>query len=401
MTSPFRRRVVRPVQEFLQTEAASGIVLLGATAAALALANLPFRDSYRDVLEWHLTIGIGDASITETLHGWVNDGLMTLFFFVVGLEIRRELAEGELRDPKTAALPVIGAAGGMALPALLYFVVNAGEPTARGWGIPMATDIAFAVGVVVLLGPRVPSALKVLLLTLAIADDVGGILVIAIFYTDALSGPWLGGAVAGVLVIWAMLKSGIRSIPPYVVLAGWIWVAAFESGIHPTIAGVTLGLMTPVARVRQRHILHQLEHRLHPWSSFVVIPLFALANAGIELGGDVIRDAFNARVTWGIILGLVVGKVLGVTLAIMAGVRAGIGRLPDAITTSHVVGMGLISGIGFTVAIFIANLSFKEDAAVLDQAKIGVVMASVLAAILGVLWLTRVAPRADAHGPEP
>lgn len=396
MGAPIRSRILRPVQDFLQTEAAGGVVLLFATAAALAAANLPVSDTYHDVVGHELELGFGDASITETIGGWINSALMTLFFFVVGLEIKREIVEGELRDPKTAALPVIAAAGGMAVPALIYAVVNLGEPTIRGWGVPVATDIAFAVGIVVLLGRRIPPGLKIFLLTLAIADDIGGIVVIALFYTEALSGPWLGGAAAGLLVVWVMQKTGVALITPYVVVGLWVWVATHESGVHATIAGVTLGLMTPVAPVAGRRILHTLEDRLHPWSSYVAVPLFALANAGIDLSGSALGDALTTRVTWGVILGLVVGKILGVSLAVVVAVRAGVGRLPGAVTQSHVVGVAMLAGIGFTVALFIANLSFTEAPQTLEDAKVGVLFASVLAATAGFAWLSRLKLRPDA-----
>lgn len=391
MTTPIRRRIIRPVQEFLSTETAGGGVLLAATLLALALANLPVRDLYHDVLEYHLKIGLGDVAITETVEAWVNDALMTLFFFVVGLEIKRELVEGELRDPKTAALPVIAAGGGMVVPALIFAVLNLGDDTIRGWGIPVATDIAFAVGMLALLGRRVPGSLKIFLLTLAIADDIGGILVIALFYTETLSGPWLAGAVAGLLVIWGMQKAGVKSIAPYLVVGFGVWLATFESGIHATIAGVILGLMTPVAPVGGRRVLHKLEHRLHPWTSFAIIPIFALANAGLELSGEALGEAYRSRVTWGIILGLVVGKTIGVTAATLLAARFDLGRLPRAVTTRHVIGVGMLAGIGFTVALFIANLSFPSTLhpELLENARVGVLTGSVVAAILGSLWLIR------------
>ena len=402
MAQPIRTRVLRPVQEFLNTEAAGGIVLAGATVVALALANLPWRETYHHVLEYRLTIGFGDFSLVEPIEGWVNDALMTIFFFVVGLEIKRELVEGELRDPKTAALPVIAAGGGMLFPAAIYAVMNIGDATSRGWGIPVATDIAFAVGVLALLGPRVPSSLKVFLLTLAIADDIGGILVIALFYTEALSGPWLGAAVAGLLVIWGMQRAGIARIGAYVAVGSFVWLATFESGIHATIAGVILGFMTPVGPVKGKKILHKLEHRLHPLSSFVIIPIFALANAGLEISGHAMNVAFRSNVTWGIILGLVVGKTVGVSVATLLGARFNLGRLPQGVTTRHVVGVGALSGIGFTVALFIANLSFPSrlHPELLEDARVGILTASLAAAAIGSLILLRAPRKVDDDLPE-
>lgn len=393
-------RITGPLQEFIALEASGGIVLLGGTAVALLLANLPTRDAFHDLLAHEIAVGVGDARIVESVEAWINDALMTLFFFVVGLEIKRETVEGELRDRRTAALPVLAAVGGMIVPALLYMVVNLGEPTLRGAGVPVATDIAFCVGVVALLGARVPPTLKVFLLTLAIADDIGGILVIAVFYSTSLSGPWLGAAAAGLLLVWALRRVGVAVIWPFVVVGLGIWVAMYESGVHATIAGVALGLLTPVEPTGGRKILHTLEHRLHPWSSLLVIPLFALANAGIELSSDAIGEAFSSRVTWGVILGLVVGKALGVSAATMLALRAGVGRLPAGLERRHILGVGLLAGIGFTVAIFVANISFPDQPTLLEDAKVGIFVASLLSAALATAWLLGVAPRLARGGDD-
>lgn len=387
------KNLIRPLQEFLRTKTSGGAFLLAATVAALLLANLPTGDIYHDVLHHELRIAIGGFEIAEPVEAWINDALMTIFFFVVGLEIKRELVTGELRDPKTAALPVVAAAGGMLVPALLFTVVNIGEPTLRGWGVPVATDIAFAVGVLALLGKRVPSGLKIFLLTLAIADDIGGILIIALFYTESISGPWLGAAAAGMGVVFVMQKAGVRAILPYVVVGAVVWYAAFESGVHATIAGVTLGLMTPAGDFRGRDVLQTLEHRLLPWSSFLIVPVFALANAGIEISGESLGDAFTAPVTWGIILGLVVGKTVGISAATLLGQRLGLGRLPAAVRPAHIVGIGALGGIGFTVALFVARLSFTESAIFLEDAKMGILAASLVSAIVGSLWLIAVGRR--------
>lgn len=422
------RRVGRPVRDFLAIEAASGVLLIGATIIALVWANSPWSESYFDFLDTHITIQFGDVlTLDESIEHWINDALMAIFFFVVGLEIKRELVAGELRDPRAAALPAIGAIGGMVVPALFFVFFNAGGAGADGWGIPMATDIAFAVGVVALLGNKVPSAMKVFLLTLAIVDDIGAIAVIAIFYTDDLSVEWLLVAVGITMVVVLMRMARIWYIPAYVFVGGFLWLAVFESGIHATIAGVVLGLITPahplrsysgdddddegdedphvgaaisgqasasVVRratfeIRERlSVAERLEDILHPFSSFLIIPIFALANAGIEISGDSIKDAASSDVTIGVIAGLVLGKLIGVSVFTWAAVKSGISSLPRGATMTHVVGLAAIAGIGFTVSLFITNLAF-DDPAVIDEAKLGILAASILAAIIGVLVLSR------------
>jgi NhaA family Na+:H+ antiporter len=316
------------VRRFLELEAAGGIVLLGATVAALVWANSPWQAGYH--------------AFWEPLHTVVNDGLMSVFFFVVGLEIKRELVTGELRHPKAVGLPVVAALGGMVVPAAIYGAVNAGGPASAGWGIPMATDIAFAVGVVSLLGDRVPSPLKLFLLTLAIADDIGAILVIAVFY---VGGP------------------------------SWSWL---------TVAGVALGLLTPArpGRPAQVPVGERLESALHPWTSFVVVPLFALANAGVPLSAGPLRAAVTSAVGAGIVLGLVVGKTVGVTAGAWLAVRLGLGRLPDGVSWLQLVSVSAVAGIGFTVSLFITGLAF-DDPALRETATLAVLVASALAALLG------------------
>jgi len=347
-----------------------------------------------------------------------------IFFFVVGLEIKRELVAGELRDPRAAALPAIAAVGGMVVPALFFVLFNAGGAGAHGWGIPMATDIAFAVGVVALLGNKVPSAMKVFLLTLAIVDDIGAIAVIAIFYTDDLSTGWLLVAVGITMIVVLMRTARVWYVPAYVFVGGFLWLAVFESGIHATIAGVVLGLITPahplrsytelddddddphvgaaisgqasasVVRratfeIRERlSVADRLEDLLHPFSSFLIVPVFALANAGIEISGDSIRGAVTSDVTIGVVVGLVLGKLVGVSVFTWAAVRSGISSLPRGATMTHVVGLAAIAGIGFTVSLFITNLAF-DDPSLVEEAKLGILVASILAAIMGVLVLSR------------
>ncbi|HZB39809.1 MAG TPA: Na+/H+ antiporter NhaA [Ilumatobacter sp.] len=421
-------RAMQPVVRFLHVEAAGGIVLLLATAAALIWANSAWQDSYESF--WHTTIHIeiGSYTFDEDLAHVVNDALMALFFFVVGMEIKRELVVGELRDRRAVALPALAALGGMLVPALIYAAFNAGGPGADGWGIPMATDIAFALGVVALLGDRVPSAIKVLLLTLAIVDDIGAIAVIAIFYTDGLRPGMLLVAAGAAALVWAMHRVNVTSAALFVFAGIALWLAVYESGVHATIAGVVLGLVTPArptqSELESDEIVDVLENQpelraadvretatlirgsvspcdrlieaLHPWTSYVVLPIFALANAGIPLSMDALRDPSDVML--GIILGLVVGKLVGIVLFSWLAVRVGIGRLPTGTRWRHMIGLAAVAGIGFTVSLFIAGLAFGPGA-VQDEAKMGVLVASAVAAALGTLVFSTISrtevPEAD------
>jgi NhaA family Na+:H+ antiporter len=425
---PVPRLLVRPVQVFLETEVGGGVLLLAAAVVALLWANSPAAESYARVWETPLSVTLGPWSISEDLRHWVNDLLMAGFFFVVGLEIKREIVHGDLRGVRTATLPVVAALGGMLVPAALYLAVNAGGPGARGWGVPMATDIAFALGALALLGDRAPHGLRLFLLTLAIVDDIGAITVIALFYTEQLSPAWLVLAAALLAGMSVTQRLGIRTIALYVVAAGLVWLAVYQSGVHATIAGVALGLLTPSrsfhdpeavadVTVEQLQPLHRrdangrdleteqqrmlqvadlaheavsplarFETKLHHWSSFLVLPLFALANAGVALSPAALRMALGEPVTLGIGLGLVLGKPLGVVLFSWLVVTSGLGRLPEGVGWRDMLGAGALAGIGFTVALFISGLAFA-DPTLADAAKIGILCASFAAGLGGALCL--------------
>lgn len=391
----------RSLLEFLRTEVGGASLLLAVTVVALVWANSPWSSSYVDLWSTDLRLGVGDLAIEYDLGHWVNDGLMVLFFFVVGLEVRRELVFGDLRNPRVAAVPALAALGGMVVPALLFVAINAGGDGARGWGIVMATDIAFVLGAMALLGPRVSDGTRLFLLTLAIVDDIGAIAVIAVFYSSAVDLTWLAVA-AGILIATVLsVRFGDARRPngwgwPFYAATGLaLWIATVQSGIHPTIAGVAMGL---IVVVRPRADVpggldtptpsERFQAAIHPWSSFVVIPLFALSNAGVALGDGVLQRALTSPVTIGVIVGLVVGKLLGVSQFALAAVRLRIGMLPPGMDRRHAFGAGGLAGIGFTVSLFVADLAF-DDALLRDEAKIGVLLASAIAAVLGSLLLSR------------
>ncbi|MGH9272747.1 MAG: Na+/H+ antiporter NhaA [Ilumatobacteraceae bacterium] len=416
-------RLARPIAQFLRIEASGGILLVAATLAALVWANSPWSAAYDQLWSTPVNVVVGSFRFEEDLLHVVNDGLMALFFFVVGLEIKRELVVGELRDRRNLALPAMAALGGMAVPAAIYTVVNLGGPGSRGWGIPMATDIAFALGVVALLGSRVPSPLKVFLLTLAIVDDLGAILVIAVFYSSGIElTPLLiaGGIVVAVVVLRSLR---VASAPLYVIAGLALWLTVHESGVHATIAGVVMGLLTP-ARPQQSEleasaVVDALEDRrelsveevrttasairrsvspcerfvetLHPWTSYLIVPVFALANAGITLSGDSVSGA--PRVMVGVVLGLVVGKVVGITGFAWVTTRLGLGALPDGVTWRQMFGVAALAGIGFTVSLFVTALAFEDDDVLGEAARIGILVASAVAAVAGALVFVVGRPR--------
>ena len=419
-TGRLARFIGRPIHRFVAVEAAGGVLMLIATVAALVWVNSPWQDSYLDFWHTQMSFSVGDYHFEHKLEDVVQDGLMAVFFFVVGLEIKRELVNGQLRDPRFAALPAVAALGGMVVPALIYLAFNAGGPGQDGWGIPMATDIAFAVGVLSLLGDRISRKMKVFLLTLAIVDDIGAILVIAIFYTGDLSGNWL--FTAGVLwaAIFLFRRLHVWYLPVYLVAGVAFWLAVLESGVHATIAGVILGFMTPAkplqseAEARRwaqwlqdkrevsltdvrragfhiresQPVSQRIEELLHPITSYIIIPVFALSAAGVVLSGDVISDAVSSRVTLGVVLGLVVGKTVGISLFSWIAARVGLVSIPTSMTGIHMVGLAMVAGIGFTVSLFISGLAF-DSPLVGDEAKIGILFGSLVAAVAGLGILSR------------
>lgn len=419
-SSRLARYIGRPIHQFAAIEAAGGVLMLIATVVALVWVNSPWQDSYFDFWRTIVSFSVGGYRFEHDLEHIVQDGLMAVFFFVVGLEIKRELVAGQLRNPRFVALPAVAALGGMVVPALVYFAFNASGPGQDGWGIPMATDIAFAMGVLSLLGNRIPRQMKVFLLTLAIVDDIGAILVIAIFYTSDLSGNWLLTAallLAGILVL---RRLDVWYLPVYLVIGVAFWLAVLESGVHATIAGVVLGLITPAkplqseeeARrwanwLQMQDVVHlddvrrvgfhiresqpvslRIEEMLHPIAGYIIIPLFALSAAGVELSGDVLSDAVTSPVTLGVVTGLVVGKTAGISLFSWIAHRLGWVTIPRSMTGVHMVGLAMVAGIGFTVSLFISRLAFDE-ASIADESKIGIIVGSLIAAVAGLGILSR------------
>ncbi len=420
-------QLIRPLPDFLYVEAAGGAVLVAAIVAALVWANVA-HVSYEDLWTTTFTVGFPDHHLTLTLREWVNDGLMTIFFFVVGLEIKRELVEGELRDPRKAAMPAVAALGGMVVPALVYVAFNAGGAGSRGWGIPMATDIAIAIGILSLLGSRVPPAVKLFLLALAIVDDIGAILVIVVFYSSRFGWESALGAVAVIGLMIGLRRLGVWNVLVYVVLGVAVWVLVHESGVHATLAGVVLGLLTPTRGLRQPElvdvdqladvstvetayetvvlaresvsVVEWLEYRLHPLSSYLIVPVFALANAGVVISRDSVDRAVSSPVTHGVVVGLVVGKLVGISGFTWLAHRTRLAALPDGMGGREVLGVAALGGIGFTVSLFVANLAFGPTGPLASDAKLGILAASLVAAVLGAaVLLVAARNRARASGP--
>lgn len=425
-------RVVTPFEEFIHRQTTSGLLLMASAVIALVLANGPLAPLYHHVVELPLGLRIGNWAIEKTLHHWVNDGLMAFFFFVVGMELKREMLVGELAAPRQAALPIVAAIGGMVVPALFYYSLNPEEPAARGWGVPMATDIAFAVGALALLASRVPKALVTFLVALAIVDDLGAVLVIALFYTEKIALGWLAAAAAVIVILIVFNVLGVRRPVPYFLVAVALWFALLESGVHATLAGVIGGFTVParprydpaafsaqVKRLMARFDasyrpdasilvndelravvqtldngvvavqapLQRLAHLWHLPVAFLVIPVFALVNAGIPLEMDSFLLKLAYPVELGVIVGLVAGKFIGITGASWLALRLGIGMLPAGTSLAQIAGVALLGGIGFTMSIFIAELGFAEEPELLVLAKTGILVASVISGLAGFAWL--------------
>lgn len=411
-------RLSKPLLRFLHVEAASGLVLIFATVLALVAANTSFREFYTQFWNLSLTVGIGKWALSYPLWYWVNDGLMTVFFFLVGLEIKREIVSGELREVRRLISPVVAALGGAAVPAAIYLLLLGDRPGEHGWAIPMATDIAFVVGALVLLGNRIPQGLKVFLLTLAIVDDIIAVIVIAIFYSSKFSMVWLAGAILGLAFIVVLNRIGVRTVVGYLVVGTGIWLCTLKSGIHPTISGVALGLFTPaiplisraelvrglkratgaispestsnegtklrnvmdrMAFVTRESVspLERFEADVHPWAAFVIMPIFALANAGVPFSVGAISSPIAAYVA----LALFLGKPVGIVLSLFLVVKARLSILPGGTNWRAIFGAGCLAGIGFTMSLFVASLSLEGQ--LLVQAKAGVLIGSALSAVIG------------------
>ena len=389
------RQMIMPFQQFFKQEASSGIVLLTFAVMAMGLANSPWAVAYEEILHWKLSVGMGDFQLSMSLLHWINDGLMAVFFFVIGMEIKREFLFGELKSPSSTLLPIAAAVGGMVMPALLYTAFNIGKPTISGWGVSMATDIAFSLGVLAFAAPRAPRAVVVFLTALAIVDDLGGILVIALFYSSDLHGPSLLAGAAVLLALFWLSRRNVQSVLLYLIGGGLLWYAFLQGGIHPTIAGVLLGFSIP-AGTEETHgesLLRKLEHRLTPWSAFFVMPVFALSNAGIAIDGGSVGNLLTP-VGLGIMAGLFLGKPLGIFLSAYGLIRLRVVALPAGVRTAHFLGAGMLGGIGFTMSLFIAALAFTDGQALMT-AKTAVVAASVLSGLAGTAmfkWLQRGTP---------
>jgi Na+:H+ antiporter, NhaA family len=425
MVRAFRRsrspvvRVLSPLRDFLATEAASAILLAAAAVAALVWANSPWSASYENLWTTRAAFTVAGHTLDLDLRHWINDGLMAIFFLVVGLEIKRELTEGHLSTRRAALLPGVAALGGMVVPAVVYLMI-AGGTAPRGWAIPMATDIALAVGVLAVAGSCIPSSLRAFLLGLAIVDDIGAIVIIAAVYSSGVSYGWLAAAIVGVVATLLVRRVGVHATWVYVVIGAAVWFGLHEAGIHPTIAGVVMGLLAPSTprlgtelidgeeladlsnadHARNTSALAKgsvsvvewLQHVLHPWTSFVIVPIFALANSGIQISVEAFRDAAASAITWGVLLGLLLGKPVGIVIATRATIKAGLADSPAGSTSLQMVGVGTAAGIGFTVALFITELALT-DRVEQSNAKLAILVASTLAATVSAVLLRKEPPQ--------
>ncbi|MXP09364.1 Na+/H+ antiporter NhaA [Pseudoblastomonas halimionae] len=379
------------LRAFIASESAGGIVLIIAAAIALVIANSAFLGGYQSLLDTPVVFSAGDlVSIDKPLLLWINDGLMALFFFLIGLEVKREIVTGQLRSWKQASLPVYAALGGMIVPALVFVAINSGSPeNVRGWAIPAATDIAFALGLLALLGKRVPVALKALLLAIAIIDDIGAIAIIALFYTENMNLAALALALVPAAGMLLLNRAGVARTIPYFLLGAFLWVCVLKSGVHATLAGVITAMFVPIETGKERP-LERLEHALHPWVAFLILPIFAFANAGVSFAGAGL-DALLAPLSLGIAAGLVVGKQIGVFGACWLAAKTGLATIPREVSWRHIYGLACLAGIGFTMSLFIGGLAFIDPAQI-DAVKMGVLSGSLISAIIGMVVLAT-APR--------
>jgi Na+:H+ antiporter, NhaA family len=375
------------IQEFIRLETSGGVVLMIAAILAMIIANTPLSATYDLILGTYIKVGIGNFEIAKPAILWINDGLMAIFFFLVGLEIKREVLAGELSSFDKAILPIMAAIGGMAVPGIIFAIVNWGTPeNLNGWAIPTATDIAFALGILALIGSRAPIALKIFLLAIAIIDDLGAIVIIAIFYTSELSINALSISMIGFAAAVALNRLGIQRTAPYFLVGIIVWVFVLKSGVHATLAGVLIAFTIPLkAKNEDEALLYKMEHGLHPWVAFLILPVFAFANAGVNFTGIGIDDLLQP-LTLGIAVGLFLGKQIGVFLATWIGVKSGIARLPENVSWKHVYGVACLTGVGFTMSLFIGSLAFTT-ADVMNAVRLGVVLGSVLSGIIGYLLL--------------
>ena len=401
---PLSVRALGAMTEFLRLEAAGGILLIGAAVLAMIAANSPLEEFYDTFLEMPVQVRVGELNIAKPALLWINDGLMAIFFLLVALEIKREALTGQLAGRSQLVLPLVCATGGVIVPALIFFGLNHGDPEAmRGWAVPTATDIAFALGVLALLGSRVPVGMKLLLSTIAVVDDLIAIVIIALFYSHGLSLTALAWAGAALALMWLLNRRGVTALTPYLLLGVVLWICVLKSGVHATLAGVATGLMIPHVNPRndiddevEHSPLEHLEHALHPWVAFAILPVFAFANAGLALG-DLSLEAAFAAVPMGIALGLVVGKPIGIVGAAVSMRALGWARFPEGMDLRAMVGLGLLCGIGFTMSLFIASLGYR-DPLNYEAAVLGVLCASVIAAVLGYGWLRIVLPARGRNG---
>ncbi|NWG47482.1 MAG: Na+/H+ antiporter NhaA [Alphaproteobacteria bacterium] len=395
-------RALSSIRDFLRLESASGMILLGAAVLALLVENSALAPLYDQLLGTTAAVQIGELKISKPLLLWINDGLMAIFFLLVGLEIKREIVAGELSNWQRASLPVFGAIGGMAFPALIFVAINLNTPeTLNGWAIPAATDIAFALGLLALVGPGIPVSVKVFLLGLAILDDLGAIIIIALFYTADLSVGALGLAAAGLAGLFALNRAGVRTLTPYILVGVFIWVCVLKSGVHATLAGVAVALFIPMDRSGADDHAHcplrHLEHTLHPWVAFMIMPLFAFANAGVSFEGLGLAGLL-APLPLGIAAGLFIGKQLGVMTLVFTAVKLGLARLPEGVSWGMFYGAALLTGVGFTMSLFIGTLAFA-DPAFADDVRLGVLAGSVLSGVAGFLVLKMSARRSVVTAP--